>query len=85
MSKKERRELNRIFSPLIRPARIPATRRAKWRLVKKWFNRYEKQTLIGRTVIVATKGGKQIATRITNVKIEKAGGYRRNYLFTSRP
>lgn len=33
-----------------RPRQISPRRRVKWRLVKKWFNRYEKQKYIGATV-----------------------------------
>jgi len=54
-------------------------------LVKKWFNRYEKQTLIGRTAIAVSKTGAQIPMRITAVKIEKAGGHRRNISIEAKP
>ncbi len=42
MDKREVRKLSQMFNPQTRPAHIPTSRRVKWRLVKKWFNRYEK-------------------------------------------
>lgn len=85
MDKREVRKLSQMFNPQTRPAHIPTSRRVKWRLVKKWFNRYEKQTLIGRTAIAVSKTGAQIPMRITAVKIEKAGGHRRNISIEAKP
>lgn len=85
MSKRQSKKVYRLLNPLTRPVQVPTSRRVKWRLVKKWFNRYEKQTLIGRTVIAVAKNGAQIPMRITTVKITKAGGHRRNISVEAKP
>ena len=84
MSKKQSREMRQIFNPLTRPAHISPKKKVSWRLVKKWFNRYEKPVWLKRTVMAVSKDGKtRIQTRITSVKIHKAGGRSRVYSFTA--
>ena len=86
MSKKQARELRRMLNPLTRPAQVSPRKKVAWRLVRKWFNRYEKPTLIGRDVIAVSKDGKtQIPMRLKNVRISKAGGRKRNYKFEATP
>ena len=86
MTKKQSREMRRLLNPLTRPAQVPPRKKVAWRLVRKWFNRYEKPRLIGACVVATSKDGKtQIPMRITNVRIDKAGGRKRDYSFTATP
>ena len=82
LNKKEARKLHRLFYPLTRPAQVSPRKKVAWRLVRKWFNHYEKPTLIGRSVVAVAKDGKtRLKARITNVRIYKAGGHKRSYEF----
>lgn len=86
MSKKQMREMRQIFYPLTRPAHISPKKKVSWRLIKKWFNRYEKPVWLKRTVMAVSKDGKtRIQAKITSVKIHKAGGRKRDYSFTATP
>lgn len=85
LTKKEARKLHRLFYPLTRPAQVSPRKKVAWRLVRKWFNRYEKPTLIGRDVVVSKDDKTQILMRIKNVRISKAGGHKRNYEFEVVP
>lgn len=86
MSKKQAREMRQILNPLTRPAHISPKKKVSWRLIKKWFNRYEKPIWLKRTVMAVSKDGKtRIQVRITGVKIHKAGGHRRDYKFEATP
>ena len=85
INKKDARKLRLLVNPLTRPAHISPKKKVAWRLVRKWFNRYEKPTLIGRDVIAVSKDGTQIPMRIKNVRISKAGGRKRNYKFEATP
>lgn len=86
MSKKQARELRQILNPLTRPAHISPKKKVLWRLIKKWFNRYEKPIWLKRTVMAVSKDGKtRIQAQITSVKIHKAGGRNRDYSFTATP
>lgn len=86
MSKKQARELRRMLNPLTRPTQVSPRKKVAWRLVRKWFNRYEKPTLIGRDVVAVSKDGKtQIPMRIKNVRISKAGSHKRSYEFETVP
>lgn len=77
--------LQEYLNPRSRPRHISPKRRVKWRLLKKWFNRYEKQNYIGATVFFVHADGTRIPCAITNVQIEKAGKHRINYCITSVP
>lgn len=86
MSKKQSREMRQIFNPLTRPVHISPKKKVSWRLIKKWFNRYEKPIWLKRTVMAVSKDGKtRIQARITSVKIHKAGGRKCDYTFTTTP
>lgn len=86
ISKKEARKLHLLLNPLTRPAHISPKKKVSWRLTKKWFNRYEKPEWLKRTVMAVSKDGKtQMQARITNVRITKAGGHKRDYTFTCSP
>lgn len=85
MDKKEARKLYRLFNPLTRPAQVSPRKKVAWRLVSKWFNRYEKPTLIGREMVVVAKTGEQITMRVTDVQIVKAGGHKKAYNFNAKP
>lgn len=68
-----------------RPRHISPMRRVKWRLVKKWFNRYEKDSYCGAIAFFYHADGSSIPCQITNVKIEKAGKHRLNYIISAEP
>lgn len=86
MNKKQSREMRQIFNLLTRPAHISPKKKVSWRLVKKWFNRYEKPIWLQRTVMAVSKDGSQkVNAQITDVRISKAGGHKRNYTFTCEP
>ena len=87
ISKKEARKLRLLKNPLTRPERVSPRKKVAWRLVRKWFNRYEKPLAIGATVIIGQKAGQQIPiqARITDVRIRKEGGHRRSYEYTLTP
>lgn len=84
MNKKQARALRQLFCPPTRPAHVPPQKKVKWRLQKKWFNRYEKQNIIGCTMLAESKTGEQITMRVTNVRILKGGGHKRTYDFTAK-
>lgn len=85
MDGKKARKLHRLFNPLTRPAQVSPRKKVAWRLVKKWFNRYEKPTLIGREMVAVSKTGERITMRVTNVHIVKAGGHKKAYNFNAKP
>lgn len=64
--RKEFREMTRIRPDL----KCPHRKRA-WRLVRKWFNRYQKSKMIGMTVVAQTVDGGNIPMVIQDVKIRK--------------
>lgn len=68
-----------------RPRHVSPMRCVKWRLVKKWFNRYEKNSYCGAIVFFHHADGSSIPCQITNVKIEKAGKHRLNYIISTEP
>ena len=45
----------------------------KWRLRKKWFNRYERKRWIGRELLMDVKDMGQMGFRITDAKLTKDG------------
>ena len=63
---KEYRELNRTRPDL----RLPRRKRA-WRVIRKWFNRYQRPRLIGMTMIVDSVLGSRSVFTIKDVKIRK--------------
>lgn len=85
MNKKEARNLRSILNPLTRPAHISPKKKVSWRLVKKWFNRYEKPEWLKRSFVVVDKTGKKINVQITHVRITKEGNRKRSYIFECKP
>lgn len=86
ISKKDARKLRLLVNPLTHPAHISPKKKVSWRLTKKWFNRYEKPIWLQRTVTAVSKDGSQkVNARITDVRITKAGGHKREYTFTCTP
>lgn len=85
MDKKAARNLYRLFCPLTRPAHISPKKKVKWRLVKKWFNRYEKATWIDRFFTVTSLDGTTTKMRVIDIRLKKAGGHKRDYDFTAVP
>ncbi len=60
------REMNRTQPDLKHPHRKHA-----WRLMRKWFNRYQKPRMIGMVLTAQSKDGKSIPMKIKDVKISK--------------
>lgn len=86
MDKKQAREWHKMLNPPTRPTHVSPKKKVSWRLIKKWFNRYEKSEWLKRCVRAVSKDGKtQIQARITGVKIRKAGGHMRDYSLTANP
>lgn len=85
MDKKQAKQFQNRLHPLCRPRRISPKKRVKWRLVKKWFNRYERPRLIGMVVRVQYRIGLSAPCLITDVKIRKAGKHRLTYDMTAEP
>lgn len=85
MDKKQAKQFQNWLHPLHRPRHISPKRRVKWRLVKKWFNRYEKPDLLGRTILIQYRTGLSGLSELTDVKIEKAGKHRRTYCISCKP
>lgn len=84
--RKALKKLRQTVCPRRRPKQVHPKKRVKWRLVSKWFNRYEKSFLIGMNIMVdSSEPGKSFISEITDVKIKKAGGHRRTFLIKSRP
>ena len=83
MSKKQARELRLLVSPLNRPAQVSPRRKVAWRLVRKWFNRYEKPRMIGSTIGLNGLLG-QLYT-VTDARITRGGGRTRDVKFNLTP
>lgn len=64
--RKHLQEMNRTQPNLKHPRRKRA-----WRLVRKWFNRYQKPRIIGLMIAAQTKDGEMIPMKIRDVKIRK--------------
>lgn len=64
--------------------KYPKKHRA-WRIIKKWFNRYEKPSMIGKILICDNGHGWTYSIRVGSVKISKAGGHRRDYSYSCLP
>lgn len=77
--------MRRILNPLTRPAHISPKKKVKWRLIKKWFNRYGKAVCLKQMIMATTKDGRAFYCKITSVKINKAGGHRQDYSFDLEP
>lgn len=77
--------LQEYLHPRSRPRHISPIRRVKWRLVKKWFNRYEKHRIIGMEVRAQYRFGLSAPCMITDVKIRKAGKHRLTYDIIAEP
>ena len=74
MPKKSVRNLFKALMPQTKPDNLKyPNKKRKWRIRKKWFNRYEKQTWIGRRMVAVDKAGNKINMEITSVKLNKKG------------
>ena len=85
VNKKDARKLGLLLNPLTRPAHISPKRKVSWRLVKKWFNRYEKPEWLKRSFVAVGKDGTKINVQITHVRIIKEGNHKRSYIFECKP
>jgi hypothetical protein len=79
MDKKQAKQFQNWLHPLCRPRHISPKKRVKWRLVKKWFNRYERPIIIGMVVRAQYRVSLSAPCLITDVKIRKAGRHRLTY------
>lgn len=68
-----------------RPGRDSLSKRASWRLKKKWFNRYEKQFIMTLCVGISHKDGQQIPTKIIGARLIKRGGHMADIEFKTEP
>ena len=88
MSSLDKEQINSFrsyFHSLSRPRHISPMKRVKWRLVKKWFNRFEKERILGVIVFAQASDGSSIPCMITDVKIEKGGRHLMNYNIAAIP
>lgn len=85
MDKKQTKQFQNWIHPLCPPRRISPKKRVKWRLVKKWFNRYEKPRIIGMVVRAQYRVGLSAPCLITDVKIRKAEKHRLTYDIIAEP
>jgi hypothetical protein len=85
LGKKQSRRFERLLKPHTRPYRCMHITRPKWRLLKKWFNRYGKQSLIGQYAFVNGNGPYRQQCKIQDVRLRKAGGHTVKYDFTCLP
>ena len=85
VNKKYARRWHLLLNPLTRPARISPKKKVSWRLVKKWFNRYEKPELLKRTLVAVGNDGTKFDVQITNVRIKKELNHKRSYIYVGFP
>lgn len=85
-TRQQKKELRKLLIPPTRPERVGARKKVAWRLIKKWFNRYEKKHLIGGTVRAVSRDGQSaLCARITGVRLLKGGGHRKSLEFNTKP
>lgn len=74
MPNKSIRSLFKALNPPTKPENLKyPNKKRKWRIRKKWFNRYEKKAWIGRHMVAVDKAGNKINMEITSVKLKKEG------------
>lgn len=84
--KKTLKKFHELVYPRTRPKQVHPKKRVKWRLVSKWFNRYEKLHFIGQFIKAEeVNGGDYLMSTIRDIRIKKAGGHRRTFLIDSIP
>lgn len=76
LNKKQARKMRQLFNPLTRPAQVPPRKKVAWRLVSKWFYRYERPLLIDRLMTIQPQEGEKVTVRITDARIHKSGDHR---------
>lgn len=79
MDKKQAKAIKSLFFQLNRPRHIHPRKNVKWRLLKKWFNRYQKARYIGAYEIIEKFEGGCIRKKITDIKIVKDGKHQFRY------
>lgn len=86
MNKRTSKNLRNALKPSTRPIQVSPRKKVAWRLIRKWFNRYEKPSLIGMHIIATSQDGMaHISGCITNVRILKGGGHTRAYDIQAKP
>ena len=74
MPKTSQKNLFKSLMPQTKPYNLKyPDKKRKWRIRKKWFNRYEKKILIGSQAMAVDKSGNKIYVEITSVKLTKNG------------
>lgn len=74
MPEKSLRDLFKALLPKTKPENLKyPNKKRKWRIRKKWFNQYEKQTWIGREMEATDKNGNNIYMEITSAKLSNRG------------
>lgn len=69
-SRKLVKQIRRMFYPQTQPENIRKGKHRPFRVIKKWFNRYQRKRLIGSTVIASINGNKLQLT-ISDVRLCK--------------
>lgn len=85
MSHKDAQALRRLCTPQTKPYNLKYPHKhRKWRVQKKWFNRYGRKAIIGGILRAEPKdGGKPLCFKITDVKMNKAGRHKVSYSYFS--
>lgn len=72
----------KYIKPQIKPYNLKyPNKKRKWRIQKKWFNRYEKYHFLGNRICVERIDGMPFYAEITEVKLMKGGCNKRNLQF----
>ena len=82
MDKKTRKSMLELVRT--RPDQAKVGKKHKWRLINKWFNRYQKPRIIGRISQISTVSG-FIKAKIVDVKICKDGRHKVAYSYELKP
>lgn len=90
VSRKAARDFRRMVKPQTKPDNLKyPNRKRAWRVVKKWFNRYERPAIRSGIyhVQIHTKDGQVIPGIITDVRIAKSvfGSKKQDRSYTIKP
>lgn len=91
LTKRQAKEVRRIFEPQTKPDNLKYPKRhRKWRVQKKWFNRFQKQLYVKKTVGVAFDGDTSdlhspvIYGKIYDAILKKEGGRKSSIQFFAK-
>lgn len=75
----------KYIKPQVKPYNLKyPNKKRKWRIQKKWFNRYEKYHFLGNRICLERIDSMPIYAEITEVKLTKGGGNKRNLSFCAQ-